>query len=219
MSRRRIITAAGGVLLVLLLAVGVLWAFPVLRVSTFEISGNAHSPEEYVREATGVREGDNLVRVDAGQAARGVAELPWVRSATVSRHWPSTLAVSVIERQALMYSREGDGEHLIDTDGRPFVIDVPPEGSVEVTGSQRQDPDTLTGVAAALMALPEHVRALIASVDVPGEYELELRLHDGRTIFWGASDANHDKSLAVQTAIQREGQHWNVSNPSLVTVR
>ncbi|MDO5511221.1 cell division protein FtsQ/DivIB [Corynebacterium sp.] len=219
MSRRKVFTVIGAVLATLLIAAGVLWAFPVLRVSSFEISGNLNSPDEYVVEATGVREGDNLVRVDAGQAARGVVDLPWVRSATVSRQWPSTLAVEVTEREVLMFSSEDDGEHLIDTEGRPFVIDVPPEGAVEVTGAQRQDAQTLAGVADALTALSDPVRALVASVDVPGEYELELRLHDGRTIFWGASEENHDKALAVQTAVQREGGHWNVSNPSMVTVR
>ena len=219
MRRKRIIAAVGGVVAVLLLVVGVLWAFPVLRVSGFEITGNTHSAEESVIDASGVATGANLVRVDAGQAARGVAELPWVRSATVSRRWPSTLAIEVTERRALMYSSEDDGDHLVDTEGRPFVIDVPPESAVEVTGGQRQDPETLAGVADALTALPEHVRALVATVEVPGEYEMTLRLHDGRTIYWGASDANHDKALAVQTVLQREGEHWNVSNPSMVTVR
>ncbi len=219
MSRKKILLAVGGVLAVILLALGVLWAFPILRVTGYEVSGNAHSPEEYVVDATGVNLGDNLVRVDAGAAAQGVAELPWVRSATVTRQWPGTLGVEIVERQALMYSSEGDGDHLIDTEGRPFVIDVPPEGAIEVSGSLREDPEALGGVAEALMAMPEHVRALIAEVEVPGLNEISLRLHDGRTIFWGASESNHDKALAVQTVIQREGGHWNVSNPSLVTVR
>ncbi|MDO5668827.1 MAG: FtsQ-type POTRA domain-containing protein [Corynebacterium sp.] len=219
MSRKKILLSAAGVLAVILLALGVLWAFPILRVNSYEVSGNVHSPEEYVVEATGVELGDNLVRVDAGSAAQGVAELPWVRSATVTRQWPGTLGVEVTERQALMYSRESDGEHLIDTEGRPFVIDTPPEGAIEVTGALREDPEALDLVADALMALPEHVRALIAEVEVPGKNEITLRLQDGRTIFWGASESNHDKALAMQTVIQREGGHWNVSNPALVTVR
>lgn len=219
MSRRTILRAAAATVAVLLLLLGILWLFPVLRVDGYEISGNDRTPQETVIGATGVGAGDNLVRIDAGQAARGVAELPWVRSATVSRQWPSTLRVEVTERQALLYTSESDGDHLIDGDGRPFVIDTPPETAVEVTGDLREDPAALADVADVVSSLPEHVRLMVASVDVPGRYEITLLLDDGRTIYWGASESNHDKSLAMQTAIQRTGEHWNLSNPGLITVR
>ncbi len=219
MSRRSILRIGGALLAVLLLAVVVMWVFPVLRVNNYAVTGNVHSPEENVIEATGVARGDNLVRVDAGQAARGVVELPWIRSATVSRQWPSTLVVDVTERQALLYSRETDGDHLIDEEGRPFLIGVPPDDSVEVTGDLREDLEVLADVAAVISSLPGHVREMVSTIDVPGRYELTLHLHDGRTFYWGASDGNHDKALAMQTAIQRPGEHWNVSNPTLLTLR
>lgn len=215
MSRKRIAAAVAGLLVALVLVVGLLWVFPVLRVSAFEVTGNARTPQEQIIDATGVLEGDNLVRVDAGRAAAGVAQLPWARSATVSRGWPGTLRVEITERRAVLFTREPDGEHLIDEDGVPFVIDVPPEDAVEVTGGV----DSFADIAEVVNALPEHVRILVSSVDVPGPHELTLRLHDGRTVYWGASESNHDKALAVQTVIQREGQHWNVSNPAMVTVR
>ncbi|AJK69265.1 cell division protein FtsQ/DivIB [Corynebacterium marinum] len=215
MSRKRVLRAGAALLVVLVLVVGLLWVFPVLRVSAFEVTGNARTPEELVVEATGVAEGDNLVRVDAGRAAAGVAQLPWARSATVSRGWPGTLKVEVTERRAVLFTREADGEHLIDGEGVPFVIDVPPEDAVEVTG----EVESYGPVADVITALPEDIRVLVSSVDVPGPRELTLRLTDGRTVYWGASESNHDKALAVQTVLQREGQHWNVSNPAMVTVR
>ena len=215
MSRKRVLQAVAALLVVLVLVVGLLWVFPVLRVSAFEVTGNARTPEELVVEATGVAEGDNLVRVDAGRAAAGVAQLPWARSATVSRGWPGTLQVEVTERRAVLFSREADGDHLVDDEGVPFVIDVPPEDAVEVTG----EVESYGPVADVVTALPEDIRVLVSSVDVPGPQELTLRLADGRTVYWGASESNHDKALAVQTVLQREGQHWNVSNPAMVTVR
>ncbi|WP_197085705.1 cell division protein FtsQ/DivIB [Corynebacterium comes] len=202
-------------ILALLLVLGLVWVFPVMRVSGFEITGSTRMPEEQVVGATGVAEGDNLARVDASRAARGVAELPWVHSATVSRGWPGTLRVEIIERRAVLFTREADGEHLIDEDGVPFVIDVPSADSVEVTG----DVDSFRGIADVVTALPEHVRLMVSSVDAAGPHELTLHLDDGRTVYWGASESNHDKALAMQTVIQREGQHWNVSNPEMVTVR
>jgi cell division protein FtsQ len=215
MPRKKILLGVAGLLVALLVSVGLLWALPILRVSGYAVTGNVHTPEEQVIEATGVAEGDNLARVDAGRAARGVADLPWVHSATVSRGWPGTLEVAITERRAVLYTREADGEHLIDEDGVPFFIGIPPEGAVEVTG----EPESFGGIAEAVTALPDHVRTMVASVDAPGPHEMTLHLHDGRTVYWGASENNHDKALAMQTVIQREGQHWNVSNPAMVTVR
>lgn len=215
MVRKRILAAVAAILVALVVAVGVVWVFPVLRVSGYEVTGSAHTPQEEIVEATGVEEGDNLVRVDAGRAARGVADLPWVHGATVSRGWPGTLEVAVTERRAVLFTREADGDHLIDEDGVPFIIDVPPEDSVEVTG----EPESFGGIADVVTALPEHIRWIVASVDAPGPHELTLHLHDGRTVYWGASENNHDKALAMQTVIQRGGEHWNVSSPAMVTVR
>lgn len=214
-SRKRILAALAAILVALVLAVGMLWVFPILRVSGYEITGNTQTSQEEIVGATGVEEGDNLVRVDAGQAARGVADLPWVRGATVSRGWPGTLEVEVTERRAVLFTREADGEHLIDEDGVPFIIDVPPEEAVEVTG----EPESFDGIADVVTSLPEHIRYLVASVAAPGPHELTLHLQDGRTVYWGASENNHDKALAMQTVIQRGGEHWNVSSPSMVTVR
>lgn len=215
MPRKKILLGMAGLLVTLLVIVGLIWALPILRVSDYTVSGNARTPEEQIIGATGVSEGDNLARVDAGRAARGVADLPWVHSATVNRGWPGTLEVVVTERRAVLYTREADGEHLIDEGGVPFLIDTPPAGAVEVTG----EPDSFGGIAEAVTALPDHVRDMVASVDVPGQHELTLHLRDGRTVYWGAPENNHDKAVAMQTVIQREGQHWNVSNPTMVTVR
>lgn len=215
MPRKKILLGVAGVLALLAVTVGLLWVLPVLRVSDYAVTGNVHTPEEQIIEATGVAEGDNLARVDAGRAARGVADLPWVHSATVTRGWPGTLEVAITERRAVLYIREDDGEHLIDEGGVPFIIDTPPEGAVEVTG----EPESFGGIAGAVASLPDHVRAMVASVDAPGPHELTLHLHDGRTVYWGSPENNHDKSVAMQTVIQREGQHWNVSNPAMVTVR
>lgn len=219
MSRKRIVLAVTALVAGLLLVIGVLWTFPVLRVSDITVSGSEHTPEELIVEATGVSPGDNLVRVDTGAAALGVADQPWVRSATVNRNWPSTLEVVVTERRAVMFSLESDGHHLIDEKGVPFVIDAPPEGAVEITGDRREDPETLSGIAEVLESMPEHVRGMMKAVDAPGPHALTLLLHDGRTVFWGSSGDNHDKSLALEVVLQREGEHWNISHPAMVTVR
>ncbi|GAB2504223.1 Cell division protein FtsQ [Corynebacterium atrinae] len=219
MTRKRILAAIAAVVLVVVVAIGAVWAFPVFTVKGYEVTGNVHTSQEDIVSVTGVGQGQNLARIDAGAAAAKVVTLPWVKSATVSQQWPSTLGVEVVERQAVLYSVEGDGDHLIDEAGLPFVIDVPPEEAVEVTGAERQEPEVLKSVASVVAQLPEPVRLAVARVDVPARHDLTFYLHDGRTVYWGSTESAHDKALAMEDVLGREGQAWNVSNPSLVTVR
>lgn len=219
MSRKKIVLAVAAVVAVIVVAFGAVWAFPVFTIKDYDVTGNVHTTTEDIIEVAGVAQGHNLARVDASSAAANVVTLPWVKSATVNRQWPSTLGVDVVERQAVLYSVEGDGDHLIDDAGTPFVIDTPPDDAVEVTGSQRQEPAVLTSVAQVVAQLPAPVRLAVARIDVPAQHDLTFYLHDGRTVYWGSTESAHDKALAMEDILGREGQSWNVSNPLLVTVR
>lgn len=219
MSKKRVLALIASVVAIIVIIGGVLWAFPLLKVSDFEVTGNSSTPEEVIVEATGLNVGDNLVRIDAGGAAAGVVDLSWVRTATVTRGWPSTVNIEVTERQAVLFSEEEDGPHLIDATGLPFVIDLPPESAVEVTGDQRNEPNVLGSVANVVASLPDDIRVGVSRVDIPSAYDITFHLHDGRSVYWGADELNHDKALAMQTVLTQEGQHWNVSNPNMVTVR
>lgn len=219
MSKKLIAAVLAGLVALAVIVTGVVWAFPVFKVTEYDIIGTERLPVETVQEATGVAPGDNLVRVDAQEAAAGVAQLPWVRTATVTRQWPSTLGVEITERRAVLFADEEDGTHLIDETGTPFIIDTPPEGAVEVTGEGRDDPEVLAAVTEVVESLPEHVRGQVARVDAPSDRDIELHLHDGRTVYWGSAQNNHDKALAMETVLTRQGQHWNISSPTMVTVR
>lgn len=219
MSLKRISLAAVSLVVVLAVIFGVLWAFPLFRVNTIDVRGAAHLPAEQVREATGLQPEENMLRVDVVAAANGVAGLPWVRSVTVEREWPSTVAVEITERQAVLFSGEPDGTHLIDETGTAFTIADPPPEAVEVTGEGSDDPEVLVEVAEVVDSIDPAVREQIDRVEAPGALEIEFILGDGRTVYWGANEENHDKALAMETVLGQEGQNWNISNPAMVTVR
>lgn len=219
MSLKRISLATAAVLVLIAVTFGVLWAFPVFRVTTVDVRGAAQLPEEQVREATGLQPEENMLRVDAVAAATGVAELPWVRSVTVEREWPGTIAVEITERRPVLFSEESDGAHLIDETGATFTIADPPPEAVEVTGAGSDDPAVLVEVAEVVDAVDPAVREQVDRVEVPGALEIEFILDDGRTVYWGANEENHDKALAMATVLTQEGQNWNISNPAMVTVR
>ncbi|APT89221.1 hypothetical protein CFRA_08070 [Corynebacterium frankenforstense DSM 45800] len=209
--RRRVTLIVAAVVAVAVLAGVAVWAFPVFTVRDIEVEGNTNVAAEQVVEATGVGEGENLVRVDTTAAAGGVASLPWVRQATVGRHLPGTLKVTVVERTAVLKS----GDKLIDDQGEEFSVDNPPEGILEAEGEAAAAPE----VAEAAVALDPETRGQMAKVSAASPEEITFHTKDGREVYWGSAEAAHDKALATRTVLKREGQHWNVSNPQLVTVR
>lgn len=211
-----------GLVIAVVLCVGagiVVWSTPVLAVKNFDVSGTTNVSVEEVEEVSGISRGDNMVRLDTAAAAQSIAGLPWVRTVTVERRFPSTVGVEVQEREPVMFLREPDGDHLIDSTGHVFAISPAPEGTMEVTGPAVDDPAVMAQLVDVVNSIDPEVRLQVARVSVPSEWEIEFELHDGRTVFWGAPENNHDKALAMRTVLTREGQHWNVSNPNLVTVR
>lgn len=210
-----------GVLAGLLLIAGVLYAAPVLTINAFNVTGTQRLTPEQVTEASGLHEGDNLLRISARDAAAGVAALPWADSVTVSRTFPHTVDIEVRERVAVAFVDAPDGPHLIDAQGREFVVETPPPGAVRIVGLSRDDEGAAARgrdmAVAIVAAIPDDVRPTIAEIGVADGFNAILKMHDGRTVEWGANEDNANKALALQTVLKMEGQRWNISNPELVT--
>lgn len=192
---------------------------PLLPVKNIAVEGARQlSPEEIVG-ATGIATGTPMGGVDTHAAAAGVAGLPWVKSATVSRLWPSTIAVDVTEHVAVAYVTGSDGDHLIDASGEEFTVGQAPEGAVEVTGDAAGNEQVRSAAVEVATSISEASRPQVAEIEARGAHNLVLHLSDDRTVVWGASEDNANKALALDTVLQREGSEFNITNPQLVTVR
>lgn len=214
---RKLIYALTAVIVIVAAVVAVFFT-PLFTVQNFQVLGQSKVSVDEVVEATNIREGDILASVDAHRAANDVAQLPWVAKATVSRSWPDTIVVDVSERQAVLYVHRKDGDHLVDTSGTAFLIDTPPDGSVEIRGTDEDDPELFGKLSDILENLGE-VRGQVEAIEVKDPYDVVVLFDDGRVVEWGAPENNGDKAVATRIALQREGQRWNVSDPIQVTMK
>jgi len=219
MSKKTGAIAVGAVFLVALVAAAVVWLFPILKVSSFEVEGNEHVAAEDAEQASGVATGSNLVRLNAREAAQGVASLPWVESATVSRAFPSTVHISVVEHEAVAYVEDGGRTVLVDDKGKEFVEDTPPAEAIQLTGNTASGSPEMQAAVDAVSALPAEVRTRVKTLEIEDTYSLTFVTDDDKTIFWGAAEDNANKAIAFEDVLQLEGDSWNISNPSLVTRR
>ncbi len=219
MSKKSGAIAVGAVALVALVAAAVVWLFPIFKVTSFEVEGNEHVAAEDAEQASGVAAGSNLVRLNAREAAHGVASLSWVESATVSRAFPSTVHISVVEHEAVAYVEDGGRTVLVDDKGKEFVEDTPPKEAIQLTGRTESGSPEMQAAVDAVSALPAEVRTRVKTLEIEDTYSLTFVTEDEKTIFWGAAEDNANKAIAFEDVLQLEGESWNISNPSLVTRR
>lgn len=213
------VVAIFAVLAVICGAVASVFAFPVFTVNNVVVEGNNQVDTEQIIDATAVEVGVNLLNVDTNAAARGVVSLPRIREATVSRSLPDALTVTVTERRVVAWTDDGGEPLLIDDTGEPFADGAPPESAVRLDGVDPEDQELLRGAVDLTGALSDEVGAAVDHLSADSESTYTLHLADGRTVFWGLAEDNHNKAIAVEAILSREGGEWDVSNPQLVTQR
>jgi cell division protein FtsQ len=135
-GRRRLrrLLVLGGLLVTLALAVGVSIS-PLLDVDRIAIAGASSTPASEVVAASGIIEGDAMVRLDVDTATEAVEALPWVDEAKIRRDFPSAVKIEVIERVPVGILRAGETEALVDASGRvlgPVVVGFTDLARIEV---------------------------------------------------------------------------------------
>jgi cell division protein FtsQ len=171
-----------------------------------------------------------LLRVDVAAAAARVARLPQVADVQVTRGWPSSVVITVVERTPLAVVEEAGSRTLVDAEGVLFdtITGDPPEGVVRLEVAEPGPGDPATEAAlAAVAALPPEVRAdvtLVTAADAGAE--VRLRLADDTTVLWG-DGAEPERKAAVLVALLQQiaggeiepAGTLDVSSPGAVVLR
>jgi cell division protein FtsQ len=226
--RRRFLQVAAALLVVAGLG-WLLLAGPVLAVRAVQVDGLSTLPAEQVREAAGIAEGTPLLRVDVDAAETRVARLPQVASVEVTRGWPDSVVVTVVERKPVAVVGQRGQRSLVDAEGVLFdtVTGAAPDGVVplDVASPGPEDPATLAGVA-ALGVLPADVREQVAAAAATGPEDIALTLTDGTVVLWGDASKSRAKSAALVALLDQiaagrlePAETIDVSTPGAVALR
>ncbi|KAB3520815.1 FtsQ-type POTRA domain-containing protein [Corynebacterium sp. zg254] len=195
------------------------WFFPILTVSTVEVTGAVHADETAVKEASGVTTGSNMLRVDTAAAASGISHVPWVDKVTVSRTWPRTITITIEEHVAAGFVKKGSTPLAVNTQGAIFLSGLQPEGVPEFERTKSDDAAAIHAAATAVSALPQELKDSLERVEAPDADSIAMFFPEGREVFWGSADRAEEKAEATRIVLGKEGTRWNVSNPSMTTVR
>lgn len=218
-SRRFRLWAVPAVALVLTFA-ALAWFSPMLSVREVQIEGAGAIPEDRIRELLQIPDQGSILRIDTAAMAQRVASIPKVRSARVQRVLPSTVRVRIEPRTPVLYYDTAEGAHLLDADGIEYAIEPAPIGVPKLETEKPGSADALTRAAIAVVrVLPPELTVQVDSVRADTVSDISLTLRDGRTVLWGSSEDGERKSAVVLPLLTRPGTVFDVSSPSLVTVK
>ncbi|MDV3136292.1 cell division protein FtsQ/DivIB [Mycobacterium sp. 29Ha] len=206
---------------VIVVGLGLLLYFtPVMSARNVVVVGLGSVTQEEVTTAAGVAPGTPLLQVDTDTVAERIAGIRRVATVRVQREYPSTLRVTIVEREPVVVKDYPDGPHLFDRDGVDFAIGVPPPGVPYLDTKNPGPNDAPTKAALEVMtSLRPEVAAQVARVDAPSVAAITLQLTDGRQVIWGTTDRTEEKALKLGALLTQPGKTYDVSSPDLPTVK
>ncbi|WP_166351466.1 cell division protein FtsQ/DivIB [Phytoactinopolyspora limicola] len=159
-----------------------------------------------------------LARVDAGEIASRVRELPEVGDVKIRRSWPRTLTIDVAPRVPLAAVPDGSRWWSVDETGVLFARSSDPPDGVPVMSAPTGESATLARVMGVevLTGLPANVDELVDRIEVESAADVRLILDDGIVVRWGTSERGDDKAaalLALMDTVEEPPSAYDVSAP------
>jgi cell division protein FtsQ len=208
-----------------LLAVGALawmvYGTSVLGVRMVEVVGTDSLSALQVREAAAVRLEQPLAGVDLARIRGRVESLPAVSRAVVSRSWPSTVVIEVVERTPVAAVPRGKEFTLIDAEGVAYRTVARRPSGLPVAQLAAPGPEDINTRSAltVLAALTAELREQLVSISVPKPAQVRLGLRKDRTVIWGDETQSETKARVATVLLERKGNTIDVSAPDVVTIR
>ncbi|NBE83749.1 FtsQ-type POTRA domain-containing protein [Micromonospora sp. NEAU-HG-1] len=212
---------AAGVLALAALVGWTVFGTGLFGVREVQVEGAELVSTVQVREAAAVPDDFPLARVDLAGTARRIGTLAPVERATVTRDWPGTLVVRVVERTPVAAVPQDGAFAVVDRSGVVFrSLPRQPDGLpvVRVGRPGPEDPGTRAGLEVLAVLTPQ-LRGQLVEVTVEGLARISLRLRNDRTVVWGDATRGPDKARVATSLLGREADTIDVSAPDVVTFK
>jgi cell division protein FtsQ len=161
-----------------------------------------------------------LVRQDLDAIAERTTTLPALEAAAVTRDWPSTITVTVVERRPVLGVRQSSGYVVVDKYGVAYQTQpvLPPEVLLAEVNSG--DTPLLSEMAIVAAALPHKLRGKVDRITASSRDSIALVLKSGRMVTWGSSADSELKAQIMGALLkQKPKSSIDVSSPHNPTIR
>ncbi len=207
--RLRILLITGSVVAAFGVAYGATRS-PLFDVDRVVVQGARHTTPAEIEQAAGLRARVALADIDPVSSARTIEGLPWVKDAVVSRQWPGTVKVRLVERApvAALPAAAG-GWALVDGTGRVVTnVEAPPPGMVTVAGPAApgvgdQLPDVTRAPLAVLDHLPPSLGERVNGLTVADDGSVDVHATGLPVVRFGPPTQVREKVVALETLVAK----------------
>jgi cell division protein FtsQ len=182
---------------------------PLLDLERIDVRGAEHTSPDAVRAASGLQSHVAMTDLDLNAARTAIAALPWVGDVKVSRRWPSTVAVRIVERIPVASVRTPDGIVLVDKTARVLErVDSAPSGLPKLividppVAPGETQPHVTSLLSVAVQLTPE-LSAWVNSLTVGPDGSPQLRLRDDVPVIFGEPVRISEKLIDLATVLTR----------------
>ncbi len=194
---------------------------PLLAARVVTVGGpHPHTPSSAIVTASGLSGRTPLIDVDPSGVASAVEHLPWVATATVTRHWPDRVTIDVGERvAALAMAGPGTAWSAVDATGHTLAVSTGrPAGLAQLivvgTGGpvppapvgERLGPAAGPALAVATTLPPAFAGQVLAVTGNP-DGTVDLGLNSGLLVHLGTATQLHLKYLDVAAILAHGDLH------------
>ena len=206
--------------------VWVIWFSSALAVNRIQVEGTTTLKAADIRSQAAVRLGEPLARVDTFAIESRVAAMERIDQVEVTRQWPRTIRIEVVERKPVGWVLSGGAIRALDRYGVDFrSLRSEPDHLTEVrveTATARKRQQALQGAAAVLELLRTDDPRLLKKVQyvrVASKDSIQLVLGNGRTVTWGSAAKGEQKLTVLRSLLKIKARGYDVSAPEQPTTR
>lgn len=212
--RKRMMSVYTVIVILLVLTAGVTMCFTFLfNIDEIVISGESETYTYMeIVEASGIRAGDNLLRLDSKKAEQQILDkLLYVETADVHRDFPSTLRITVTrcvpayniqyDEGVLLVSRKGkilaDNNFYTDIDNLPVIYGFEPADTEPGKPIMSKNSNKYDAFCQLINRFDRDDNTGISSIDLTNEYAITVNYRNGMIFKMGNwSDVEYKLDLA-----------------------
>jgi len=206
---------AAGAAFVVALTIWLLYFSSLFAVHHISISGEQTIAAAEIESAAKVPFDTPLIDADLGRIRQRVQAMPGIESATVSRSWPQTISITVVERMPVAVVATKTGLRNIDANGVLFGHRPRrPAGIPLINLAGNVDKSALEGAVTVAASLPPSILKQVTSITVRTMDDIRLNLTQGRHIRWGNASDSATKAEVATALLRLHRRVIDVSVPS-----
>lgn len=219
--RRTMLFVAGGLVVVLGAMLAIAVYSPILSLRTIQVEGTSRVDAAQVRSAISDQLGTPLALLDQSRITAELGEFPLIRSFTTEIVPPSTLVVSVTEREPVAVMQSSTGWNLVDPAGVVVqtVQQLPADLPVLYMPDTSTTSDAFAAATGVIVGLPESLSKRVAWLKATTSDDVEFLLSGaaGQRVFWGSAENSEFKARVLTALIKAQKKadqvEYNVSSP------